>query len=233
MRRLIAAAGIATALLALAACRSNPDIAAYVGDQKLTEQQVTELLNDYAKAQGAQPGADPNAAGPSREAVVQLFVSDQLCQRITKQQGDTTPPASPPAGTPELLAIYQRVQTCKESLKAEPVKPTEADLREVYDNGVAVKAIDPSDPNQSFDLLKAKLADGDYVSQALGKRKVLDDAAKAADVSVNPRYRSVYFPVLEFSQNLPALTAILGQPASTAVVNVPAPAPSEQAAQQQ
>ncbi|MDI1460393.1 hypothetical protein QEZ54_05380 [Catellatospora sp. KI3] len=209
MRRLTAAAGIATALLALAACRSNPDVAAYVGDRQFTEAQVTQLLDDLKKQQGA--GADPSSL-PNRTQVVQLLVLDQLCQRVNKAA------APAPAGPEDLGTISQRVQTCNESLQAAPVQPTEADLREVYDNGVAVGAIVPADPEQSFEKLKDRLGAGGEVATALGKRKVLTDAAKAADVSVNPRYRSLQFPLLSFQQG-PAISAILGQPASEAVVD--------------
>ncbi|MBV1849648.1 hypothetical protein [Catellatospora tritici] len=226
MRRLTAAAGIATALLALAACRSNPDVAAYVGDQQFTEERVTQLL-DQMKAQ--QPGADPSSL-PNRTQVVQLLVLDQLCQRVNKAAAPTQAPAQP--NTPELLTISQRVQTCNESLQADPVQPTEADLREVYDNGVAVGAIVPADPEQSFDKLKDRLGAGGEVAAALGKRKVLADAAKAADVSVNPRYRSLRFPLLSFQQG-PAISAILGQPASNAVVDKVVEASPEPEAQPQ
>lgn len=214
MRRLTAAAGIAVAMLALTACRSEPNVAAYVGDTTFTEAQVTKLLDQVTSVPNAEPESLPN-----RATVVQLLVLDALCQRVAKEKNVTLPPAAAPQpGQPELATIQQRVQSCNQNLPASPVQPTDADLREVYDNGVAVGAIDPADPAQSFEGLKAQLASGGQVAQALGVRKVLTDASKAADVSVNPRYRTLSYPLLQFNQG-PAISAELGQQASTAVTD--------------
>ncbi|MFC7481332.1 hypothetical protein ACFQX7_16645 [Luedemannella flava] len=36
----------------LAGCRSAPDVAAYVGSDKITEEQVDDIVNDFAAKRG-------------------------------------------------------------------------------------------------------------------------------------------------------------------------------------
>lgn len=213
VRRLTAAVGLVAAMLALAACRSNPNVAAYVGDTTITEEQVTELYEQVK----ALPNMDP-AALPERSQVVQILVLDKVCERAAKTAGVTPPPPQVPAGQPELTVVQARMQACRQALPAKAVQPTDADLREVYDNGVAVGAIDGADPANAFDKVKDQLAAGGQVAAALGQRQQLEEAAASLGVSINPRYRTMAIPLLSFNQG-PAVTADLGQQASTAVTD--------------
>ncbi|MEV4414437.1 hypothetical protein [Catellatospora sp. NPDC049609] len=213
MRRLTAAAGIFAAMLALAACRSNPNVAAYVGDQTFTEDQVTKLVDEVKSL----PNMDPQNL-PERYEVVQLLVMDKVCQQAAQTAGVTVPPPQTQSGQPELALLQARMQACREALPSKPVTPTDADLREVYDNGVAVGAIDPANPDNAFDKVKPQLAAGGQVADALGDRVQLVQAADKLGVSINPRYRTLSFPLLAFNQG-PAISAALGQQASTAVTN--------------
>ncbi|WP_155374204.1 hypothetical protein [Catellatospora vulcania] len=217
MRRLTAAAGIAVAMLALTACRSNPSVAAYVGDTTFTEDRVTQLI-DQVKAM---PNIDPEAV-PDRYQVVQLLVLDAVCKRAAADLKATLPPVQTQPGQPELAGLQQSLQNCRENLPAKAVQPTPEELREVYDNGVAVGAINAADPANSFDKVAPQLAQSGELGDALAKRKVLAEAAKAEDVSVNPRYRPMNFGVLNFNQG-PALSLGLGQPAD-AVQDAQSPA---------
>lgn len=213
VRRLTATVGLVAAMLALAACRSNPNVAAYVGDTTITEDQVTQL-HDQIKAL---PNMNAEQL-PERSQVVQILVLDKVCERAAQTAGVTVPPPQVPAGQPDLVAIQARMEACKQALPAKPVQPTDADLREVYDNGVAVGAINPADPANAFDQVKGQLAAGGQVAAALGQRQQLEQAAASLGVSINPRYRTLAIPLLSFNQG-PAITADLGQQSSTAVTN--------------
>lgn len=158
---------------------------------------------------------------PSRETVVQTLVLGKVCgqlqadkkfpnAQVTKDQvvqSENIPPAT------EYAQVRTDALACFYGIPASPVKPTEADLREVYRNGVAAGAIDPSN---KFEDLVAQLSSDQQLAVALGARQELAAAAKAANISVNPRYRELSFPVLRFQKG-PAISAPLGQPASDAV----------------
>jgi hypothetical protein len=227
-RRVAAAAGIALAMLALSACRQSRDVAAYVGDTTITEEQLTTL-------------AKPYEAQLSRDQVLQFLVADKLCTELTADAGVSVPaPAqTPPPGTPELAVIYNHLQSCIEVLPSQPVEATEADLREVFDNLVAEGAYPPG---TNFDEIKAEFAGQANSEQvglaaALGKRKALYDALNSKNVTVNPRYDALRIPILVYpkvpTQEQPEqLTLLLANLNSrlSAVTEAPAssqPVPSE------
>lgn len=224
VRRLTAAAGIAVAMLALTACRSNPNVAAYVGDTTYTEDRVTQLI-DQVKAI---PNIDPQAV-PDRYQVVQLLVLDQVCKRAAADLKATLPPVQTQPGQPELAGLQQSLQNCRENLPVKAVQPTPAELREVYDNGVAVGAIKGDDPATSFEKIAPQLAQDGQLGEALAKRNLLKDTAADMNVSVNPRYRPLNYAVLSFNQG-PALSLGVGQPADAVQE---AQAPADTAAQPQ
>ncbi len=70
-RRLIAVASVAVGLVALSGCRSEPGVAAYVGDHRITEDAVTEIIDDVraknpAPTEPAGPAEMPAEAGAAR-----------------------------------------------------------------------------------------------------------------------------------------------------------------------
>ncbi|WP_155391471.1 hypothetical protein [Catellatospora paridis] len=203
MRRLTAAAGIAVALLALTACRSSPSVAAYVGDQSFTEAKVDQLVKQAAETQQtAQPGDEAAV----RTHVVQLLVYNALCKRIATEKGIKLPAAA--AGPSEYATLNQETQACVQALPLDQMKPSDEDLRKVYDNGVEIGVLDPKQP---FEEVKPQLAGDPQVAGAIAVYRVLTDAAKAADVTVNPRYRPLDLPVLTAGERGAVLSAPFGQ----------------------
>ncbi|MEU8077601.1 hypothetical protein AB0B31_19365 [Catellatospora citrea] len=203
MRRLTAAAGIAVALLALTACRSNPSVAAYVGDESFTEAKVDQLTEQAAKVQQT---AQPGDTAAIRTEVVQLLIYNALCKRIAAEKGIKLPAVA--AGPSEYETIRQESQTCVQALPLDQMKPSDEDLRKVYDNGVEIGVLDPK---QSFDQIKPQLAGDPQVAGAIAVYRVLTDAAKSADVTVNPRYRPLDLPVLSAGERGAVLSAPFGQ----------------------
>ncbi|WP_166383259.1 hypothetical protein [Catellatospora methionotrophica] len=218
MRRLTAAAGIAVALLALTACRSNPSVAAYVGDQSFTEDKVTTLTEQAAKVQEtAQPGDD----AAIRTHVVQLLIYNTLCKRIAAEKGVKLPAAE--ARPSEYETLSQETQACVQALPLDQMKPSDEDLRKVYDNGVKAGVLDGKQP---FEQTKAELAGNPQVAGAIAVYRVLTEAAKAADVTVNPRYRPLDLPVLTAGERGPVLSAPFGIQDSAVSDSVQEPAVS-------
>lgn len=85
-RRLLAAVAVSLLLLGLASCRSDPTVAAYVGDYQIT---VDDVDDYYAKA-----AADPLSAqavsqysGQIKPMLVSMLIYLSLLREATDQQG--------------------------------------------------------------------------------------------------------------------------------------------------
>ncbi len=75
-KRLAAPIALAAALLSLAACRSSPEVAAYVGDTQITEQQVTDVQESTVFV--TEDGTSTEPIG--RQRVVETMVMNKLCE---------------------------------------------------------------------------------------------------------------------------------------------------------
>lgn len=235
-RRLIAAASVAVGLVALAGCRSEPGVAAYVGDHRITEDAVTRLL-DELQAGMPTSSADPEQAAPgglrlpSRNQVVSNLVLLDVCQRLADDKGYqprqriTADQLAPQLGIPADTTYAQRVAeltTCMNALPApELVAPTEQEMAELVAAGKAAGVI-PADV--TVQQAAAQL-DGDQLRGALGNKKVLGEAVAEYEVSVSPRYRPLEIPLLSFAAGQAAVTVPLGEPGSDAVTEVSTPEP--------
>ncbi|HEX2774322.1 MAG TPA: hypothetical protein VHN18_18090 [Micromonosporaceae bacterium] len=234
--RLASVAALAAAgLLVFSGCgRAQPGVAAYVGNTDIPETRVTAIIDEVKDAIGE---AEP-ARLPKRGVVVSTLVLNDVCARFSaddklKPQNQITPQQVAQAfGVPENAAYAQetaKLHTCLSGLPAgEPVAPTAEDLAEIVARGKEAGAIPKDVPNEQA----AAQLDGDQLRAALANRKVLADAVARYDVTVNPRYRPLEFPVLSFQGNAAAVTVPVGEADSGAVKNVStvAPAPDGSAA---
>jgi hypothetical protein len=224
---------VAVGVLALAGCKSAPGVAAYVGDQKITEKRVDDILADVKKKLAAvsQPAAQasPTAAAtqalPGREMIVSTLVLNMVCDRLAADRGtkftavDINQVAQaeqlPAAST--YMAERTKLYSCLGGVETgASATPTEAELREVYDRGKAAGAI-PKD--QTFEQIAPQLV-GTQLNSALAAKHTFTDVVAKYQVTVNPRYRPLELPLLSFSGNAAAVSVPLGQPASDAVHNL-------------
>jgi hypothetical protein len=209
--RVIAGIGAAAALLALTGCRSSPTVAAYVGDQTLTEARVTALIDGYmerARIQAASNGVDPSQVQePNRTLVVNYLVRGQLCEAARQKLNFQLEQPNVPPDSSELGVIVAQTQACERSLPAgEPVKPTEADAQQIFDIGVA-NGIYP--PEAAGEVLPGLMNNAE-VADALGRKKTLNDAVAGIDVTVNPRYGVIQMPLISFQGGIPAVSVPFG-----------------------
>ncbi|GIF76215.1 hypothetical protein [Asanoa siamensis] len=204
----------------LAACRSEPSVAAYLGDRKVTEDQVTQIFDGAGAGASAtpaatpaaeQPGAEP-ASGPkvSRQQVVDLEVTLDLGRKVAAEQGvqpvETVSAEQVAAG----LGVPAESQYAKDyaewvnlsqaifaKIGTNVPAVTEDQLRGVYNALVKVDAIEAG-----FDLAKIKQAfgNGEFVSAAYQLTGLLEKAATASDATVNPRYLPLAAPMVVSSQ---------------------------------
>ncbi|HZM77843.1 MAG TPA: hypothetical protein VFC19_19160 [Candidatus Limnocylindrales bacterium] len=211
--RVFAGIGIAAALLGLTGCRSSPTVAAYVGDQTLTEDKVTELIDGYmvwAQAQAVQNGQKPEQVEkPNRTQVVNYLVRGHLCEQARRKLKFNVEQPNLPPEQSDLAVVAAQTLACERALPAgEPVKPTEADVRQIFDIGVANGIFAPESEAEAI----PGLMNDPGVAEALGRKKALNDALAGIDVTVNPKYGVVEMPLASFQGGIPAVSLTFGEP---------------------
>ncbi|OZV83373.1 hypothetical protein CA850_06915 [Micromonospora echinospora] len=237
-RRLVAVASVAVGLVALSGCRSEPGVAAYVGDQRITEEAVTRILDELRddaatstpeQPAPGQPTGQPGAPGeqrlPGRGEVVSTLVLGEVCQRLSADKGyrpqNQVPveQVSQQLGYPTDTTYPQRVAelyTCLSGVPSgQPVAPTEQEMADLVKAGKAAGAI----PEEVTVEQAATQLDGQQLRTALATRNALAEAVEGYDVTVNPRYRPLAFPVLSFAGNVAAVSVPLGEAGSDAVTD--------------
>ncbi|MFI5890710.1 hypothetical protein ACIA5D_11400 [Actinoplanes sp. NPDC051513] len=224
-RRLASVAVVASlAVAGLSACRSEPSVAAYVGDTKITEDRV-DAVYDEAQA-AAVPAREGEAPAPAltRAEVARTLISTDVLGQVAKSHNVALPAdlgleqvssdLRLPATT-EYVRLYATAKTYVAALRqAAPTtgEPTEADLRQVFDVLVANGEADASQFEQFKSQLPAQ--NKQLVTNAATVRNEINEVAGPLKIRVNPRYQPAMISVLEFqTQNgavRPLVTAPLG-----------------------
>ena len=215
-RRLASAVVVASLTVGgLSACRSEPAVAAYLGENgRITEARVQEVWDeayDAVAAQAPQPAgaAEPSeAAAPpssvvmpiSRADIVGQLVSRDVYARVAEQRRITLPADLPYAeaggqvglpATSEYVRLYTENVIMRNQLEkavTTPAEPTEADLRDVYQRFAANGGLEPGMDFAAFTASvppEAKQALGSAITIRNDVQAVADDLK----IQVNPRYQ--------------------------------------------
>jgi hypothetical protein len=174
---------------ALAGCRSQPNVAAYVGDLKITEAKVNQVIDEVL------PRMNKSQLGAVRQDVVRWLVVGEVARRVAAERGypvedadrdQLAAQAQLPTGT-RLARVYGDwlINVNAVYAKAQPVEATSEDLHAIYDQQVADGSLPPG---TSFEEATANV-DQARLARVVGLRNALRDAAKRMHVTVNPRYR--------------------------------------------
>ncbi|TQS45485.1 hypothetical protein [Cryptosporangium phraense] len=166
-RRLLAAVAASLLLIGLSSCKSDPTVAAYVGDDVISIDQIDDY---YAKAvadpvSAQQVQQNPGAAKPN---LVSMLVFIQLLHSATEKVGAAVTPAEVSAAKAELEPQRQQI--------------------------TGELALLPLDQLADILAYQGKLGDwakegvADQNSAAKKYTQALQDAEKANPVTVNPRY---------------------------------------------
>lgn len=197
VRRLASVVAVATAgILALSACRSDPTVAAYVGDHEITEAQVSEIVEDLRQKVGEEAGVSL----PTRAQVVTDLVLVTACEQISSETGYRSQPYAvayvvQQTGLPADSTYVQRkadLLTCLAGLPA--ADPTEEELAELVDQLRELGEVSADTSNEEV----VERVGRELLRTAYGQRRSLADAMVTYDVSVNPRYRPLEYPLLTF-----------------------------------
>lgn len=236
-RRLVAVASVAVGLVALSGCRTEPGVAAYIGDQRITEDAVTAVLDDAraknpaptAAPEGGQPPQQPTL--PGRGQVVTTLVLTEVCERVSAEEGYQPQGQAAPEQVAQRFGLspdtdyVQRLAalgTCLSGIPAgQPVEPTPQELADLVAAG---KRASPELAAQPDEVVARQL-DVPTLRNALGNRDSLAAVVERYDVTVNPRYRPLEYPLLNLTVDIPAVTVPLGEPASDTVTDVSTPDP--------
>jgi hypothetical protein len=232
-RRLASVAVAAVLGLAgLAACRSEPGVAVYLGDQRITEDRVNAIARGAeppAATQQAQPQEqqqeqqqpEPTPSGRaqpavSRQDVVDLLVSLDLGKQIVAEQDlQVADQVSPEQVAAELqiapgseyARMYGEWIDVAQAIMAaaRPGTPTDEQTLAVYAGLVEAGAIEP---DLSLAQVKEAFGDGQFVSVASALGDQLADRADADDTTVNPRYLPLAAPLFVTANGRPVFYAL-------------------------
>lgn len=241
-RRLASVAVAASlAVAGLTACRAEPSVAAYVGDDvRITETRVQKLWDEVqdAVADQAEESGQKAAMPISRGDIVRTLVSGDVLAAVAKEKGVTVP-ADAAANfteyasqlrlpeTVEYVRLYAESDLLLRALRTQAQNapaPSDEDLKEVYDVLLANQGIDPGTP---FEAFKTQLPEQNkaLVQTSAAVRRDIEEAAGSLDITVNPRYQPLAISILEFQTAngdlRPLVTAPLGETDDTSTVIAP------------
>jgi len=237
-RRLASIAVIAVlGTTVLSACRSDSSVAAYVGDRKITEDEVSKVLDDarskvppggHVAGATPQPGTAPGAGevkAPTRSEVVSTLVMREVCTRLAADKGFKPVEQAPADRVAEQLGlppgssyvqIFAEVDACKSGIPAgQPVAPTQQELSDLVAKGRTAGVIPPD----AKDDEAGRQLDGELLRGMLATRNTLASAVADFDVVVNPRYRPLSYTVLPFSNGSSAVSLEIGESGSGTVID--------------
>jgi len=184
--------------LALAGCRSEPGVAAYVGGTRITDAQVDAMATQIRDHR------PPGASKDFRAQVLTYMVQRELMAAALADRGIMPPPVS----DDDLEAVAKNngldpqvrfVRTAVEAdlyldkaaeayLKglSQPPAPTEADQREAYSRLQATGQLPPFEDVRQFFT-------ADVMGAAIARRTAVADSVKRHPVRLSPRYDGFAF----------------------------------------
>jgi hypothetical protein len=228
----LAAAAVASALAVLlvgglAACRADPAVAAYVDGAQITEARVDETMAGLREVLLGQtdPQAEPAAAAEVddrlsvlRDRVVEMLILTEAANRYAAQAQVEVAEPDPAGLAPQIglaadhpyVAVVAAHRAVIDALReqVEPVEPSEADQREVYDNLVVAGLT-----TASFEEVRQVLT-GEVLGEVVALRDLLRQVVDAVDIQLNPRYQLTYqIPIRLGEVEVNALGVPLSDPA--------------------
>ncbi len=200
---------------AFAGCRAEPGVAAYIGDVKISESRVEELVQDARQAAEADHEAalaaavatgvlvPPREMAPKRDQVVATLVLTEIFRRLVAERHlqpipvDSAKVALADNIAPSSTYLPVRVEMHSYYFAliddVQPVEPTQAELREAYDRARVLSAQD------TFEQVAQVLSASRVYQVAVSLRRAIADAVTRYRVVISPRYRPLESPVLELN----------------------------------
>lgn len=217
--RRLASVAVAAALTVggLSACRSEPDVAAYLGSAgKISLDQVDAIYDDARdklaaqQAQAGAQGAPDTALAPlevpiSGPDIVGAMITREVVSRAARAANVTLPPQLPLAEAGQAIGLpadTQYVRLYAESrlllnqlLQNAPASnPPDADVRRVFEIFEATGAMRPGLGYEEFRGSVSPEA-LQTLGRAIAVKQQVQAEADKLDLRINPRYGTVEIPV--------------------------------------
>ncbi|WP_213452834.1 hypothetical protein [Rhizomonospora bruguierae] len=209
-RLLAVVASAAVALAGLTACRSDPQVAAYVGDRVYSVAEVQRIYDQagraLAEALQASGRTDEVPLSITRVHVVQTLVGRDVLRAVAqeRQLSPVEVPVEQAAqalnlpSQAEFAAVYAEYQGYLQAVetRVEP-KASDADLRDVYDR---LRAAGLEEAQQPFAQWSATLSEQnrEMVGRTVATRDLLRPEIEKQRVAINPRYSPTEITLLSF-----------------------------------
>ncbi|WP_198029026.1 SurA N-terminal domain-containing protein [Actinoplanes sp. N902-109] len=210
-RRLASTAVVAIlAATGLSACQQSPDVAAYVGDDTITQDRVQKIYDQVkdeltAARQQAQQQSSSASGGAAaltmpikQQDVLNTLLSLDVLRRSAQAHGvqaaaeptvDQVAQSRNFSPSWEFTKLYTETYQLRAALqsKVPPATLTEADLRDVYQRLIAGGA---ADPGTSFEQFSTTLSDQNkqLLQTYVALRNELQTITTDEKVKLNPRY---------------------------------------------
>ena len=243
-RRLASVAVVAAlAVTGLSACRSQPDVAAYLAAGNISEGRVQKLYTDARDAQAAaadaaaahSPSPAPtDSAAPSKltlDTVLDTLISHQVLTTLAQRHNVQIPNPLPLAeygkllglpATSEYVKLYVEVDGLQYALNqgGQGGPLTDSDLREILDRAKAASLADPAETPQQF---AAGLTDANkkVLGTAVALRNEVRAEVNEQHLRLNPRYRPFDIPLLTQRSEAGAAQVLVAQPVGGNQASVP------------
>jgi hypothetical protein len=250
-RRLASVAVVAAvAVTGLSACRSQPDVAAYLATGNISVARVQKLydvarderattLAIEAKSPTPAPTdpaapADPPAGPPpplNSDVVLDLLVSHQVLMTMAQRRNVQMPSPLPIARYAKLLHLPDASEFLKLDVEVDALQfalrqdskagaPTDADLRDLLERLKAQKLADPTTTPEKF---ATDLTDADktLLGGAFVLRNEVRDEVSQLHLRLNPRYQAFEIPALTQLSQAGTVQVLVGQPVGNNKASVP------------
>jgi parvulin-like peptidyl-prolyl isomerase len=245
VRRLASAAMVAAvAVTGLSACRSAPDIAAYIDAGDITTAEVQRVYDDAktkadaaAKTPAATPAPiDSTAPGDSlpltQSAVFDTLLSHDVLMRLAQKHKVQIPSPLPldayaqilklPASA-EYVRLYVEVEGLQFALNqgGQGGPLTEADIRDIFERAKQQQLVDPASTPEQFSANLS--ADGKKVlGTAVALRNEAGTDISQQHIRLNPRFGSVEIPIFtQRDQQTGQAAVLVAQPVGDPGAEVP------------
>jgi hypothetical protein len=195
----------------LAGCQSQPGVAAYVGDTKITIDQVDTIVDEADTDLHAQHNAiDAAVYGDVRQNVLSNLIFVEVARRYVQEHGLSEPAVdadttAQDVGLPssDRYVILRAQATAYQDMllaRSAPRQPTDAELRGIFDRA--------PHGSQTFEQARPQLQAIKELPVRFGLRDELQKEVDAYHVVVNPRYRGIEIPVSQLQVGGKQFTAL-------------------------
>jgi len=164
---------------------------AEIGPQAVVQQELAKTLSPQPPAPSPQPSPKPGQTGEE----TQQQATAELQKQQEQAEKDANKWQSGVQGS-DYAKLRAQALSCAFAIPGgESVQPTEDELREIYDNALAVGAFPPG---TTFAAASQRLAQDPQIANNLHLRREIGKMADETGVKVNPRYGDLSFPLLGF-----------------------------------